>query len=85
MAVRNLRNWTLLYTSRNKRPVLYGYCVEEDTDVYTSPIATINGKVVTTSSGNTYILDTTEDEPLKGVVPKPLTDEDREEIRRRRN
>ncbi len=72
-----IKDWTLLYTSRNKRPYLVGFVYghpghEDGTDIRTSPIAVIEGRIITTSSGNVYELETSLANPLAGVIPKPI-------------
>jgi hypothetical protein len=74
-----LKDWAVTYTTRNQRPCLRGVVVNhpefpDAAYVYTSPIVTIDGRVVTTSN-NTYLLDGPSDTPLAGVVPKPVKKE----------
>lgn len=72
-------DWQVRFTTRNHRPFLAGYTKEGW--VYTSPIACADGKVVITSSGTIYELKSPVDNPLEGIVFKPLTLEDKLEIR----
>lgn len=86
MKIYNLKNWSVcgggVFFSGCAR--LYGERAEDKKEVLTSNIVEVNGRIVTTKSGSSYILHNIsvdylqwlkdnhfeyhEDEPLKGVI-----------------